>query len=185
MKTYICLLRGVNVGGKNRLSMTELKSVMEDAGCCDVKTYINSGNIIFRSSEEKLQEFCQDLIRKQFGLEIACQIISAEEVFVMAEQAPGWFNKTSDSKHNAIFSIAPWKAQDIIKRMPDIKSDIEQLVAVEHVLFWTCPKKDFSKTTYGKLAAKADVYAMTTVRNGNTFFKLVDLARDYVERFGA
>ena len=185
MKTYICLLRGVNVGGKNRLSMTELKSVMEDAGCCDVKTYINSGNIIFRSSEEKLQEFCQDLIRKHFDLELSCQVLSIGELLATADGMPTWFNQISDNKHNAIFSIAPWKAQDIIKRMPDIKSDIEQLVAVEHVLFWTCPKKDFSKTTYGKLAAKADVYAMTTVRNGNTFFKLVSLARDYEERFGA
>ncbi|WP_438478525.1 DUF1697 domain-containing protein [Streptococcus pluranimalium] len=41
MKTYICLLRGINVGGKNRLSMTELKSIMEDACCCDVKTCIH------------------------------------------------------------------------------------------------------------------------------------------------
>ncbi|MFU2205952.1 DUF1697 domain-containing protein [Streptococcus pluranimalium] len=184
MKTYVCLLRGVNVGGKNRLSMTELKSVMENAGCCDVKTYINSGNIIFRSSEEKLQEFCQDLIRKRFDLEVAYQILSVRELLATADCMPTWLNQISDSKHNAIFSIAPWKVQDIIKRMPDIKSDIEQLAAVEHVLFWTCSKKDFSKTTYGKLAAKADVYVMTTVRNANTFLKLVDLVHDYVERFG-
>lgn len=184
MKTYICLLRAINVGGKNRLPMAELKKVLEQAGCQDVKTYINSGNVIFRSSRDNLQDFCQTLLKEQFGLSIACQILSAETLLVLAEQVPDWFNQSPDNKYNAIFTIAPWTSKDVIQRMPAIRDELEQLVTAEQVIFWTCAKKDFSRTSYSKLAAKADVYAMTTVRNGNTFFKLVGLARDYLERFG-
>ncbi|MDY4762159.1 DUF1697 domain-containing protein [Streptococcus thoraltensis] len=161
MKTYICLLRGSNVGRKNCLSMAELKSAMEGAGCMDVKTCINSENIIFRSSRDNLPFFCQNLIKDKFGLELTCQILSAEGLFRLA--VPKWFNQDSDSKHNAIFTIHPWTARDVSERMPIIKLELERVSVVDEVLFWTCSKKNFSKTTYGKLALKSKGYAMTIV----------------------
>jgi uncharacterized protein (DUF1697 family) len=47
MEKYIALLRGVNVGGKNKISMSELKTAFEEGGFADIRTYINSGNVIF------------------------------------------------------------------------------------------------------------------------------------------
>ena len=51
MNTWIALLRGINVGGKNILKMKEFVAVLEDTGCSGVKTYIQSGNVVFKSSE--------------------------------------------------------------------------------------------------------------------------------------
>ena len=50
MKTYIALFRGINVGGRNMLPMKELKPMLERNGCLDVQTYIQSGNVVFRSA---------------------------------------------------------------------------------------------------------------------------------------
>ena len=49
MKTYVILLRGINVGGKNKISMAELKALLEEEGCEDIVTYIQSGNVVLRS----------------------------------------------------------------------------------------------------------------------------------------
>ena len=53
MNIYIALLRGINVGGKNIIKMSELKKVFESIGLCEVQTYIQSGNVIFKSNEEE------------------------------------------------------------------------------------------------------------------------------------
>ncbi len=184
MKTYLLLLRGINVGGKKRLSMGELKELLEKAGCLDVKTYINSSNVFLRSDEEELQFFCQKLILDHFHMAVSCQVISLHALLSMNKQIPECFNKDSGAKHNAIFTIDPWLPQDVIQMMPVPHPDIEKVFAGDQVIFWACPKKAFSKSMYGKMSAKPQIYSKVTVRNGNTFEKLVAIAEDYLERFG-
>ncbi|CAI6031625.1 DUF1697 domain-containing protein [Cohnella sp. JJ-181] len=70
MTVYIALLRGINVGGNNKVKMAELKSACEELGLRDVRTYIQSGNIVFRSerSESELRELLEELLRGGFGV---------------------------------------------------------------------------------------------------------------------
>ncbi len=73
MEKYIALLRGVNVGGKNKISMPELKLAFEEIGFLDVITYINSGNIIFSSNTQdksKLIRKSESIIEDKFKLSI-------------------------------------------------------------------------------------------------------------------
>ncbi|HWT27454.1 MAG TPA: DUF1697 domain-containing protein, partial [Mobilitalea sp.] len=72
MTIYIALLRGINVGGKNMIKMAELKRVLEALGLIDVQTYIQSGNLLFRSEEDEksLSEKLQDEIKTAFGVSI-------------------------------------------------------------------------------------------------------------------
>ena len=53
MTSYVALLRGVNVGGKNLLPMKQLAGLFEQAGCASVRTYIQSGNVLFRAREQQ------------------------------------------------------------------------------------------------------------------------------------
>ncbi|MGC4019084.1 MAG: DUF1697 domain-containing protein [Muricomes sp.] len=80
MTIYIALLRGINVGGKNIIKMADLKRVLELVGFCDVKTYIQSGNVLFKSSEteEILQKKMEHEIEKAFG--IAAKVILRTKV---------------------------------------------------------------------------------------------------------
>lgn len=83
MKTYIALFRGINVGGNNMLPMKELKRVLEKDGCQDVRTYIQSGNVILTSSitdPAKLARRLSAAILKSHGFEPRVMVLSADEL---------------------------------------------------------------------------------------------------------
>lgn len=81
MKRYIALLRGINISGKNKVQMAELKKGFENLAFEEVKTYLNSGNIIFSSNEDDIEKFTNQIkgmIKKRFNLDIPVFIISKE-----------------------------------------------------------------------------------------------------------
>ena len=83
MAKHIALLRGINIGGKNKISMPLLKIAFEEIGFLDVITYINSGNIIFSSNiqdKNELIQKCESIILDKFMLNIPITIISAKEL---------------------------------------------------------------------------------------------------------
>jgi len=77
MKTYIVLLRGINVGGKNLVPMKELVKVLEEGQYQHVKTYIQSGNIVLQSQERP--ENIASLIQESFGMEPAVHVLDVSE----------------------------------------------------------------------------------------------------------
>lgn len=167
---YIALLRGVNVGGNNKLSMPDLREAFARAGFSDVATYINSGNVLFSGPETDiagLAERCQALIRADFHLDISVCIVTAEELRVALEHAPPWWNTDPEAKHNAIFVIPPAAAEDVFAQVGAIKPDYERVDFYGRVIFWTAPVKTFSKTRWSKNVGTA-AYRSVTIRNANT-----------------
>ena len=93
MNRYIALLRGININGKNKISMAELKSVLNENGFIDVQSHLNSGNIIFSTainSEESLAQKIKSLIAEHFGLDILVFIISQQDLADILAHAPAW-----------------------------------------------------------------------------------------------
>lgn len=93
---YAALLRGINVGGNNKVNMKELKQVFEEAGMTSVKTYINSGNIVFADagrSKQEIMAVLEEAIFAHFGLRIKVLVYSMDEYTRIAEAVPdGWTN---------------------------------------------------------------------------------------------
>src|SRR5690349_8286262 len=82
MATHIALLRGINLGGKNRLPMKDLAKMFEDAGCTNVRTYIQSGNVVFSASSKlaaKMSEVIPSAILKKFHISVPVIVRSADE----------------------------------------------------------------------------------------------------------
>src|SRR6478735_2148963 len=107
---FIALLRGINVGGNNKVSMPELRACFEALGFTNVRTYINSGNVIFESPQTDrvaLVTHCEAAIEEQFGFHVVCSVISADELRNALAQAPAWWDKVKTDKQNALFIIAP------------------------------------------------------------------------------
>jgi uncharacterized protein (DUF1697 family) len=80
---YVAFLRGINVGGKNKIKMETLREVCSSLGFSDVKTYINSGNVIFetaKTDEKRLAEKIESAIEKEFGLKIKVIVRSIAEI---------------------------------------------------------------------------------------------------------
>lgn len=175
---YIALLRGVNVGGKGKLSMAELKAALEQHGFTDITTYINSGNILFSTpgtDAEKLQAECRALIQAGFGMEVPVAVLPAAVLVEAMANAPAWWNNDKDSKHNAIFVIPPATAADIAAHVGEIKPEYEQVGVYGQVIFWSAPIKTFSRTRWSRVVGTA-AYSSVTIRNANTALKLAQLA---------
>lgn len=83
MITYISLLRGINVSGKNSIKMDALKKAFEEAGFYNVTTYIQSGNIIFNSNEtnsKSLEQLIFNIILNKFGFNVPVTILTIDEL---------------------------------------------------------------------------------------------------------
>ena len=179
MEKYIALLRGINVGGKNKVSMSELKKLFEDFGFQDVVTYINSGNIIFSSSqtdEIKLKEECEVLITSKFQLDVPVMITSAQDLKSALNHAPYWWGQDKDSKHNAIFVMPPTTVEEVFQEVGAYKPEYEIVDHYGKVIFWSAPAKTMSRTRWLKIVGSA-VYDSITIRNANTFKKLAELVK--------
>ena len=149
----LALLRGVNVGGKNKISMAELKAAMLEEGYSGVETYINSGNILFDSARGDLP---------------------ALQAAIAA--APDWWNSGEDTKHNAIFVIAPATAEEVMEQVGAAKPDVEKVAASGPVIFWSAPLKTFSHTRWSKVVGTA-AYGSITIRNANTALRLAGVKK--------
>lgn len=174
---YIALLRGINVGGNNKIAMSELKKAFEENGFTDVSTYINSGNVIFTSDLKdiiELQTKCSELIKESFGLKIAVSVISAESLKKALENAPAWWDCDSLSKHNAIFVISPTTAKDLIEEVGQLKPEYEKADFHGQVIFWSAPVSTFSHTRWATVISTSAAKHVT-IRNANTAKKLAQL----------
>lgn len=83
MKTYISILRGINVSGQKKIKMADLKALYEKLGFSDVQTYIQSGNVVFKAKEteaNKLEKLIFDAIQKEYGFDVPNLILTAKEV---------------------------------------------------------------------------------------------------------
>lgn len=177
MGRYVALLRGVNVGGKNRVPMAELNELFETHGFREVKTYINSGNIIFadnHATKAELKEVCETLIFNKFKLAIPVAVISAEELITMSAHTPEWWGETKEAKHNALFVIPPVTAKEVLEAFGPIKPEYEKVAYYDSVIFWTAGMENFSRTSWSKIVGTKP-YSQVTIRNANTFNKLVQL----------
>lgn len=177
MQTYIALLRGINVGGKNQMNMTSLREMMTSQGFSQVRTYINSGNLIFASTIENAQELkkiCEQLIVETFQLTITVTVISAIEFLEAIKQAPEWWGIEAETKHNVIFVIPPATASEMVVEIGVAAEEIERVAYFGNIIFWSAPLKTFSKTRWSKIVGKS-YYDKITIRNANTVNKLVQL----------
>ena len=142
---YIALLRGITVGGNNKVSMKELKACFEKAGFHDVMTYINSGNVLFESYEtsiEKLIHQCGKILEKEFGFPISLALIDAAALKETLAHAPEWWGDDPESKHNAIFVIPPATADDVWRRGWKHQAGLREGLCLSEHHILVCPSQD-------------------------------------------
>lgn len=178
MKQYIALLRGINISGKNKISMPLLKEAFEKKGFSEVKTYINSGNVLFSSEDrdqERLIRACEALIVEAFDLVIPVVVVEVEELRRLLEEAPEWWNQEKETIHYVIFMIPPMTVSQVFEAVGEIKPEYEKIAHSDNVIFWSAPRKTFNKARWSKIASSS-VNPHVTIRNANTVNKLLHLS---------
>ena len=178
MEKHIAFLRGINVSGKNKISMPLLKIAFEEIGFLDVITYINSGNVIFSSHIEDKNELikkCENVILDKFTLNIPVTIVTVKELSNTVNNAPKWWNIDKEAVNYAIFPIPTITLEEIYTAVGEIKPEYEQIGHHENIIFWSAPRKTFNKSKWSKIASST-ANNNVTIRNANTVNKLLALA---------
>ncbi|MDO8335407.1 MAG: DUF1697 domain-containing protein [Candidatus Saccharibacteria bacterium] len=174
---YIALLRGINVGGNSKVKMSDLKLGFERLGLEDVRTYINSGNVIFATVKMDSQILAKEIeleIEKTFHFHVDVVVIDEYKYRKMIENVPKGWGEAEGWKYNSLFLIPPYDIDEIMTDIGELKPDIEVVQTGDGVIYQALLFTSFGKTTSGKLASR-DSYKKMTIRNWNTSKKLLEL----------
>ncbi|MGN0460978.1 MAG: DUF1697 domain-containing protein [Ruminococcus sp.] len=177
MKRYIAFLRGINISGKNKISMPELKKGFEKLGFGEVKSYLNSGNVIFSSDEDNIESLTNQIktmIKNQFGLDIPVLLISKEALEDILCNAPDWWgNENQEIYDNLILIMPPATFADVFNEIGEPKEEFEKIMDYKEVIFWSFSRKDYQKTNWWSKTASANISNKLTIRTANTVRKIV------------
>lgn len=182
VKIFVALLRGVNVGGKNMIRMSSLKESFERMGFDDVATYINSGNIIFKTREgdaRKLERSIEGMMSSEYELECKVVVRSLSEMADLVKSLPETWDGDGRWKYNVIFLRHSIDFENILDGLKP-KSDIEQIIYRPGTLLWSARISDLSRTGMNKLPSRK-LFQEMTVRNTNTTRKLYELMKKMAE----
>jgi len=175
---FVALLRGVNVGGNNMISMSSLKKSFEALGFNDVVTYINSGNIIFKSKEadaRKLESKIEKMLSKEYQLDSRVVLRSLSEMEKLVKNLPRNWNDDSGWRYNVIFLRHTIDSEKILAEL-EVKKDIEEVVYYPGALLWRAQISELTRTNMLKLSSRK-MYQDMTIRNQNTTRKLYELMK--------
>ena len=177
MTTYVALLRGINVGGKNMISMKDLKARFERLGFTDVTTYINSGNILFRSTEtdpRALEEQIDAMLVRVFKLLNKTVVRSQPEMERLLKTiAKTWPSPADEVRYNVVFLRHTIDSKGVLAHFAPNPA-IDTVTYCPGTLLWSARVDGTSKSALEKLGSKA-VFRDMTVRNLNTTRKVLEL----------
>jgi uncharacterized protein (DUF1697 family) len=175
MNNYILLLRGVNVGGTGLLPMKELSAMLEAMGYEDVRTYIQSGNVVFRSKKTLTSKAANEIsktIKKKKSFEPKAMILIEQELLAAIKANP--FDVDAGKALHLFFLDSPSIKPDIAL-LESVKSSTEQYKLIKKVFYLYAP----DGVGKSKLATKVEkaLGVSTTARNWNTVSKLAEMIR--------
>jgi uncharacterized protein (DUF1697 family) len=173
---FVALLRGVNVGGNSMIRMSSLKESFETMGFTQVTTYINSGNVIFRTKEDdarKLEKKIEQMLSRDYQLGSKVVVRSFSEMAELVKSIPQSWNGDSARRYNVIFLRHSIDSEKILADLP-AKPDIEEILYRPGTLLWSVQVSEVNRTNMVKLSSRK-VYQEMTIRNLNTTRKLHEL----------
>jgi len=175
MNKYIVLLRGINVGGKNKLPMAELRTLLSENGYENVTTYIQSGNIFLNSTKiaEEINEHIKHLLKQQFGYDIPVVTFTAEEIKKCFTKNP--FLKIEDNiknLHVTFLNTAPEKdsTANIF-----IKTSNNDAYKIEGKIIYLHTPDGYRNTKFTNEQFEKKLKVQATTRNWRTTTKLFEM----------
>ncbi len=175
---YVVLLRGINVGGKNKIDMKQLKETFVRVGMESVSTYINSGNVVFtdtKNSKTEIAYFVEKAIFEDFNLHIKTLVRSINDFDEMMKVIPESWKNDETMKCDVLFL---WEEidRDTLLAELKIKQLIDTVIYVPGAILWSVDKKNITKSSMQKLVGTT-IYKHMTIRNINTTRKIYEIMK--------
>lgn len=175
-KVYAALLRGINVGGNNKVSMAELRACFEAMGFSNVKTYINSGNVIFCADpdSQKLADQIEAALKSKFKFDISVVVKDLAQMAKVVSGVPKKWYGDDTLRRYVMFLRPSIDKPSIVNGLKIRRPDIEELSYVPGALLWSAKISELTHSDMVRLASSA-IYKEMTVRNLNTTLKIFNL----------
>lgn len=174
---YLALLRGINVGGNNVIKMMDLKACFENMGFTDVVTYIQSGNILFKSAEKDktmLTDKIEKTLSEKFNYKSRLVAVVHRQLKKIVDGAPQGFGRDADKyRYDVIFLKEPLTPKEAMKHV-STKEGVDTAHAGKDVLYFSRLISKASQSHLTKII-QLPVYQNMTIRNWNTTTKLLAL----------
>ncbi len=173
---YVALLRGINVGGRNVVRMADLRAAFEDAGYEAVATYIQSGNVLFRSdtSPALLESDIEALLSDRFGLSVVVVVRSHRQYRKVVGSAPDGFGAEPDVYHSdVVFLKAPLSSRQAMSAV-NPREGVDQAWPGDGVIYFSRLSKRLSQSRMNRIVGSKH-YKNMTIRNWRTTTRLLSL----------
>jgi uncharacterized protein (DUF1697 family) len=177
MARHIVLLRGINIGSRNRIAMPKLRDALTDSGFSDVRTYLQSGNVVLsgNSKPEGVARQIEQLIAREFELDIAVVVRTRAQLAKIVEANPlGEIAK--QSKLYQVSFLATKPTREIVRRVEEAATARERVVAIGREIYAWHPD-GAARSKLWALLAGPKLGITATSRNWTTVTKLLELAR--------
>jgi uncharacterized protein (DUF1697 family) len=175
-EVYVALLRGINVGGKNSLPMKALAAMFEKAGCSQVATYIQSGNVVFQADAQltqRIPDLISKAILKGFKMDIPVIVRSAKELLRISKGNPFLQSGgTIDTVHVAFLAQSP--SLVAVQSLDPQRSPGDEFRVVGREIYLHCPQ-GFGRTKLTNQYFDSKLFTTSTVRNWKTLLKLIEM----------
>lgn len=174
--TSLALLRGINVGGKNKVEMGRLRTVFEQLGLEDVRTYINTGNVIFTpgtNTDSDLVSSLERAITAEFGLDLKVLLRGIDSMREIDRTLPDDWTNDSETKTDVMFLWEEVDEPAVLDKLT-IREGTDDVVYVPGAVLWRVDRAHYSRSGMNKLVG-TKLYKSMTIRNCNTVRKLVEL----------
>ena len=178
MARHVVLLRGINIGPRNRISMPEVREALEEAGFEDVRTYLQSGNVVLESTAkpESVARKIEKLIVECFGLKIPVVVRSRAQLAAIVKRNPLGKVATDPKRYQVTFLSAKLPAK-VVRELEEAAAPEERVVVAGREVYGWHPQTIARSKLWTKLAGKG-LGVTATSRNWATVEALADLASD-------
>ncbi len=180
MSTYLILLRGINVGGKNKIPMAKLKVFLEELGCANVTTYIQSGNVVLQSkrSAKMLAQEIEKHLPKKFKLDssiIKILVLTTNQLQHVIDKKPKGFGDQPNKYHSDVVFMIDVSVTEAM-RVFSPREGVDEVWSGEGVIYSQRLSAQRTKSRLSKIVG-TPAYQSMTIRNWNTTTKLLEMMK--------
>lgn len=177
MRKYISLIRGINVGGKT-LKMDKLRSIYQSLKFSDIKTYIQSGNVLFNSRSNDVEKIEDDIVKKilsETGLTVSVIIRKSDELGAIIAKNPFIKRDIKETKRLYITFLEKEPSKESIKNIILPKPTKDEFILLGKEIYLFCPA-GYGETILSNTFFEKKLKMGATTRNWNTTNKLYELS---------
>lgn len=178
---FVALLRGINVGGHNRVPMAELRAALSARGLADVRTYIASGNVIAlvppgRNARQRLTDLVAETVTNEFDVTVAVLVRSGAQIQAIAAALPEEWLTDTGMRVEVLYLFDDIDDPGVLDELP-LREGVDQSLYTPGAVLWAIRREEVTRSGLGRIIG-GPLYSRMTGRNGRTARALAAMVAD-------